>query len=183
MKNPSLYIGGLLTLGLALACEDPAPSSGPKERSQAVLASGQKSSPEPRLVAAEPKAAEPSARKKALCSGTKESELPRKSLSGLGSSALPFSGGELPKGTLVWVNLWAAWCEPCKKELPILHKFRKDLKAEGISIELAFVSVDDDERQLKKLLDAPGSDGIKRTFWLTEGAEREAFLKRARDAQ
>lgn len=39
------------------------------------------------------------------------------------------------------VHLWATWCEPCKKELPSLLRFREKARAAGA--EVVFVSVED----------------------------------------
>jgi thiol-disulfide isomerase/thioredoxin len=80
------------------------------------------------------------------------------------------------------VNIWAAWCEPCKKELPLLRRFATRLAEEGTRVELAFVSLDDDERQLQRFLDQPGS-GIEQTYWLREGKERTEWLAEAELAE
>ena len=53
------------------------------------------------------------------------------------------AGGELPvtTGKVVLVDVWAAWCTPCKASFPILAKLHADYSARGLVI--AAVSVDE----------------------------------------
>jgi hypothetical protein len=44
---------------------------------------------------------------------------------------------------------------------------------------LEFISIDDDPRQLQRFLDTQPSSGIKQTYWLKEGTEREEWLPEA----
>lgn len=79
-------------------------------------------------------------------------------------------------GKWVWVNLWAAWCGPCKEEMPRLIGWQKKLSAAGVLLELAFVSIDDDERQLVRFLDGQPAAGVKASYWLPEGSGRSSWL-------
>lgn len=45
------------------------------------------------------------------------------------------------KGKLLYIDLWATWCAPCKKEIPALQK----LEAEYQGKNIAFVSISIDE--------------------------------------
>lgn len=45
------------------------------------------------------------------------------------------------KGPL-WINFWAAWCKPCREEMPKLIEWAKES-----GVELAFISLDDDTRE------------------------------------
>jgi len=47
------------------------------------------------------------------------------------------------RGKVVLVDFWASWCEPCKKELPVLAKMAARLRAQGI--EVVTVNIDDDK--------------------------------------
>jgi thiol-disulfide isomerase/thioredoxin len=86
------------------------------------------------------------------------------------SVPIPFGAGKW-----IWVNLWAAWCAPCKEEMPRLMKWEKDLRKSGILIDLAFVSLDDDERQRDRFLASQPEDGLRASYWLSESA-REKWL-------
>jgi thiol-disulfide isomerase/thioredoxin len=59
-------------------------------------------------------------------------------------------GSTAPGGvkTWRWVNVWATWCEPCIEEMPRLLAWRDKLAAAGKPIDLAFVSVDDDDAEV-----------------------------------
>jgi thiol-disulfide isomerase/thioredoxin len=94
-----------------------------------------------------------------------------------GEAALPES---LPLGGgYTWVNFWAAWCAPCKEEIPRLFRFQQELGKLSPSFKLSFVSLDDDERQLGAFLSAQSASGLRRSYWLKEGKEREEWLKAA----
>ena len=76
-------------------------------------------------------------------------------------------------GRWTWVNLWAAWCVPCKAEIPHLLQWKRQL---GEDARLQFVSFDDDARQLDAFLAGQADDGLTATYWATEGEQRSAWL-------
>ena len=80
-------------------------------------------------------------------------------------------------GGWTWVNLWAGYCGPCKEEVPRLLRWKADLKKAGTPVELAFVSLDDDERQAKQFLGAQPAAGLRSSLFLPEGKARSQFLK------
>lgn len=48
------------------------------------------------------------------------------------------------KGKYVYVDIWATWCGPCKREIPSLKEVEK--KFHGKNIEFVSISVDDEKR-------------------------------------
>jgi len=58
----------------------------------------------------------------------------------------------LPTGRWVWLNLWATWCKPCLREMPMLLGWRDRLKQDGVALDLWFLSLDEDAGELGKLL-------------------------------
>jgi thiol-disulfide isomerase/thioredoxin len=65
---------------------------------------------------------------------------------------LPSLGGanvklESLKGKVVFLNLWATWCGPCRQEMPTMERMYKLLKAEGLEI----LAVDIQEEKAKVL--------------------------------
>lgn len=169
---------------LVLGCEnDPkkaAMASVPKERAEALQAPPGTPAPSATVPASAPsgRASAPSGARK-LCEGQLAKpgrDLPKKPLSrraGPGFTLLPL--GTAAKWT--WVNLWAAWCAPCKEEIPRLYGFVARLGREGHPMQLSFISLDDDERQLDEFMAAQLSEnGIKGTYWLREGRERDDWL-------
>jgi peroxiredoxin len=55
------------------------------------------------------------------------------------------------KGTILLVNLWATWCEPCRAEMPSIEKLHREFGPKGLKI--VAVSIDD-----------PGAEEQIRTF-------------------
>lgn len=58
----------------------------------------------------------------------------------------------LPAGRPFWVNVWATWCVPCLREMPLVLRWRDALRKEGIAAEVLFLSVDEKESDLTKFL-------------------------------
>jgi len=58
----------------------------------------------------------------------------------------------LPKGKRVWVNLWATWCKPCLREMPLLLKWRDELRKDGVEVDIVFLSIDEDVEALDRFL-------------------------------
>ena len=83
---------------------------------------------------------------------------------------------EMAKDQVTLVNIWATWCIPCKEEMPRLIAWQEKLRKAGVLIDLAFVSLDDDERQLERFLDGQPPAGVRASYWLPEGAPRATFL-------
>ena len=187
-RLPAVKQRGLLAgLGLlaALGCDSSAEAPA-KSRVQAVLAEagGAPGTPPttPAQITPRPEPAPPKPRPP-LCEGQLDSKprpfkpaLPPRQLAREGDK-----GAELPddplkaaRGHWLWLNLWAAWCVPCREELPLLLEWQQKL---GEHVSFAFFSIDDDERQLSAFLDKQPATGLTRTQWLPDGAVRKAWLE------
>lgn len=170
-----------LTLGVALlvtGCPE-RKEAPPALRSRNAAVSGKTptitSAPPPPTTSAAPEPKEP----RVFCKGRldKPRDLPEPDLE---RKAMP-GARRLPdqlatSGKWTWVNFWAAWCAPCKEEIPRLVAWEKKLNDAGVPFRLAFVSLDDDERQLMGFLEAQPEDGLRATHWLKDADEREEWL-------
>jgi len=178
-----MRLGAVLSLALAaLACDEkPHESTVTMERSQSVQGPatqpGAATAVTATVASASPAPPKP---KRALCGGKLDAEgraLPTKKP--IGRRAAP-DAAELPAEPsftgFTWVNFWAAWCVPCKEEIPRLLGFQEKLRAQGVSFRVMFVSLDDDERQLVNFLGSQPAGGLRSTYWLHEGKEREDWL-------
>lgn len=56
------------------------------------------------------------------------------------ATGAPVSFDEEYRGQVTLVNIWATWCEPCKKEIPALDTLYRSLRDRGFRI--AAVSID-----------------------------------------
>jgi thiol-disulfide isomerase/thioredoxin len=94
------------------------------------------------------------------------------------TGAVPL-GDKIPAGggRWTWVNLWAAWCGPCKEEIPRLKGWEAKLAQAGTPIHLAFVSLDDDQRQAQRFLEAQPATGLRASYWLQDGKPRSSWLE------
>ncbi|MBM4320122.1 MAG: TlpA family protein disulfide reductase, partial [Deltaproteobacteria bacterium] len=85
------------------------------------------------------------------------------------------AGGAAGSSAWTWISIWAAWCKPCKEEMPVLAQWAQQLRRNGRDLRLLFLSVDDDERELHRYVDGPGR-GIDGDFiWVDSGSARSAF--------
>jgi len=62
------------------------------------------------------------------------------------------------RGKVVLVDFWASWCEPCKKELPLLSKMAARLRARGI--EIVTVNIDDSRDKADAFIRAHALDQL-----------------------
>lgn len=77
---------------------------------------------------------------------------PRLALPPLAAPAAGRAQAALPPGKRVWVNLWATWCAPCLREMPLLLKWREDLRKDGVDVDVLLLSLDEDADVFAKFL-------------------------------
>jgi thiol-disulfide isomerase/thioredoxin len=154
----------------ALGCEEKkAPTSG-QGRSEAVAASTTTSVP----VASSAPAPHPTSNEKRVLCSTEARAFPKApQVKVVDASGTQTTATIDLKGNFTWVNFWAAWCGPCKEEMPRLRAWKSKIVAQGIKFELALISLDDDERQLEREL---ASQAEKKSLWLPDGPMRTAVL-------
>lgn len=182
----------LCASAIGAGCDDgasKAPPSAPRARSQAVVASDSGTAPAPVAPAGHQATAQapPSSageKPRRLCE-TRQGKTRRKvpGDASIDRAQAPGESAVSPRllasqAEVTWVNFWAAWCVPCREEIPRLVAWEKTLQEEGLPFRLVFVSLDDDERQLREFLERQPADGLRRTYWLREGSQREEWLSK-----
>ena len=166
---------------LTLGCDDSSKKQPfvTKERSQVVLGSTSSAPSAPPPATGAVPAKKP---RGALCAGELEKparDMPKSSISRASAPGVAEQPDKVQTGAgkWTWINFWAAWCVPCKEEMPRLLAWEQKLTAAGKPFRLVFVTIDDDERQLKNFLAAQPASGVRSTYWLREGKEREEWLR------
>lgn len=177
-KLPTAILAAATCAALA-GCDDDAKPAG--KRSEAVVASAPRPAISSAAVVASTTAPKPP-RRLCLPPAADGRSLPAAKLDHLEAEGATAVADRVPigAGKWTWINLWAAWCAPCREEIPRLASFEKKLAAAGVPIRLAFVSLDDDERQARKFLGAQPATGLRASHWLQDGPARAAWLETAK---
>jgi len=156
------------------ACDEQSGKGEPITRREAVIASETTSKPTP----PEPKPTEkPVPKPRTICTGPSLDRAFPSQQVGHGEAPGAEALGttiRVGHGRWVWLNLWAAWCGPCKKELPRLFSWQDKLRD---TTDFAYLSLDDDQRQFLRFLDRQPKDGLRSSYWLPEGKTRAAWLE------
>lgn len=77
-------------------------------------------------------------------------------------------------GSWQWLNLWATWCVPCMEEFALLGRWKQSLADDGVPVDLALLSVDEDEAALEKALRKPLPGRVE---WLRAATDLPTFLE------
>ncbi|WP_018338878.1 TlpA family protein disulfide reductase [Butyricimonas synergistica] len=72
------------------------------------------------------------------------------------------------KGKYVFIDVWASWCYPCRKEYPYLQELEKKMKGRNI----VFVGISCDDAEWRWTGAVGMMEGVQ--WWI---AGREAFMK------
>jgi thiol-disulfide isomerase/thioredoxin len=174
------FLGRLSPLIALVACDRGSPPS-PTTRSESIAAGadGAPSGGDADASAA-PHASAASAPRRKLCADDL-SYLPQRFPKGT-FTAVAAAGATPPSerlsvgsGRWTWINFFAAWCGPCKEEMPRIRGMQQKLASR---LDVVFVSLDDDERQLRQFLDAQGDkpSGVRSALWFQPGKARATWL-------
>lgn len=163
----------VVILLLAVACDDPKKASG-GGRSEQVVTTAAAATTSNAAPTAEHSATAPHSG--ALCDHSPRS-LPKSAAAfvdatgAVSDRGVPWNGKHAQ-----WVSFFASWCGPCKEEIPRLQRFVSKLAGDGIPVDLTYVSIDDDLRQLTAFLTQQPEGGLKSSYWLKDGPPRTAWL-------
>ncbi|WP_394847702.1 TlpA family protein disulfide reductase [Pendulispora brunnea] len=160
-----------LAASVALAGCDKSDASGSRTsgRSEVVVATGSMPTAAP-APSPQPAHTAPAAPRKICEAETVSRTLPKMALARAQAPGATPLASEISTGNgrWTWLNFFAAWCGPCKEEIPRLRAWEKKLAQAGTKVDLVFLSVDDDERQLAKFLEAQPQDGVRAALWIKE---------------
>mgnify|MGYP005859123841 CR=1 FL=1 len=66
------------------------------------------------------------------------------------------SGQTIPfdsyKGKVVFLNLWATWCGPCRAEMPAIQKLYDKTKSDGVEFVMLSMDKEGDEEKVKNYI-------------------------------
>jgi thiol-disulfide isomerase/thioredoxin len=170
----------------AIACDagDKGAPEATVQRSEQVIATGSMPTAAPSVPDVHA-AATASAPRPHLCDGNGNADgrvLSKVAASHAEAPGAPPLDGKLStrRGQWTWINFWAAWCKPCKEEIPRLIGWRDRLASAKSPMSLVFVSLDDDGRQLNSFLAEQPQGGLRSTLWLPDGRARREWMKNLR---
>lgn len=56
------------------------------------------------------------------------------------------------EGKVIFLNFWATWCGPCRKEMPSMQKLYDELKGDGF--EIIAVNLQEEKKEVQKFMDS-----------------------------
>jgi thiol-disulfide isomerase/thioredoxin len=111
------------------------------------------------------------------CDTTFASQAPRLTLPPLAPAPAGRLQPALGKGKRTWVNLWATWCQPCLREIPLLLKWQGELRKDGVDVDVLLLSLDEDGPGLDKFLAGRKDLQSARIARVASQAEYEQWAK------
>jgi thiol-disulfide isomerase/thioredoxin len=165
----------LVTLVIVAGCNDPAkPSQG--GRSEAVVSSA--STSPSTTTSTSTSASHVAAPKGPVCDTSVARSLPKSSIAFVDAAGGVSDKAAVPWASkrAQWISFFASWCGPCKEEIPRIRDFAKRLDHDGVPIDVTFVSIDDDLRQLTAFFAQQPETGLKTSYWLKDGPMRANWM-------
>jgi thiol-disulfide isomerase/thioredoxin len=86
----------------------------------------------------------------------------------------------LPADRIVWLNLWATWCKPCLRELPLVLGFGRQLQSDGVALDNWFVSLDDNPDDVTEYLSRYPEFGREHSYRVRQPDRIQEWLQRYR---
>lgn len=109
----------------------------------------------------------------ALCGKRVELDVPSVKVSSIEvKGAKPLEPKIETGGKWTWVNVWAAYCGPCREEIPRIKSFGEKLEKDGAAVRVTFVSFDDDARESIKFMEKGALD---RSLFVDENDHEKLF--------
>lgn len=87
----------------------------------------------------------------------------------------PFDLAKL-RGQVVFLNLWATWCKPCRDELPSMIALARSLESKHATFEMVAVSWDEDPQAVRAFLAEFPELAQRATIVMDPGGERTRGL-------
>lgn len=88
-------------------------------------------------------------------------------------------GGRVPvlaADRWVWVNVWATWCAPCRREMPLVERFAGQLKHDT-KLDVWYVSIDESAADLARFLRDEADTAPGASVRLNTPGEFQPWLK------
>ncbi len=77
-------------------------------------------------------------------------------------------------GKVLFLNIWATWCEPCKEEFPDINKLFNDMKKKDV--EFVAISVDYPDEIDTKIVPFIDSLNVRFSVYVADFPSQESFI-------
>ncbi|QDG49691.1 TlpA family protein disulfide reductase [Persicimonas caeni] len=79
------------------------------------------------------------------------------------------------RGKVIFLNFWASFCEPCRREMPSMENLVRQYKNRGL--EMVAVSLDPEQQDINKFMNEflPGQRSAMTVLWDAAGQSSQAY--------